>query len=123
MTWIMFTSRFLSQIRLKAFRRGIWFSSLDNIERGILSLASRVVDRVESEVLGIELVKIISKLKNAMKSGFVRLVEEYGVWKAKELSIVALSWGNLKAKNWSKDSNFYHYLTMTYGNIPIIFKV
>jgi len=58
----MFTSSFLSDMRRKALRKGVWYKALDALERGILSLTSRVIERVESAVLGVELVKIISKL-------------------------------------------------------------
>ena len=62
---------------------------MDRVERGILSLTSRIVDRVESRVLGVRLVKILAKLRDAMKSDFVRLVEGYGVRMAKKYSVQA----------------------------------
>ena len=45
---IMYTSSFLTEVRRKALRRGVWYGALDRVERGILSLAAQVVDRVES---------------------------------------------------------------------------
>ena len=108
----MFTSRFLSNVRGKAIRRGVWFKALDTLERGIITLASRVVDRVESAVLGVELVKIMRKLTDAMKSGFARRMGEYGAIKARKLAVQAAEWGNLTAREWSSNIGFIRYLTL-----------
>ena len=108
----MFTRDFLLDIRRKALRRKVWYSALDRVERGILSLTSQIVDRVESKVLGVMLVKILAKLRDAMKSDFVRLVESYGVWTAKKLSVQASEWGNIFADAWSYDLGFARYLAL-----------
>jgi len=99
-------------MKRKALRKGIWYRSLDGIERGILSLAVRVVDRVESVVLGVELVKILGKLRDALKSGFVRRMEEYSVGRARELAHFAEVWGNRAAGKWAFDWGFARYLTV-----------
>ena len=119
----MFTSRFLSNVRGKAIRRGVWFKALDNLERGIITLASRVVDRVESAVLGVEIVKILRKLSDAMKSGFSRLMEEYGVFQARKLAAQAAEWGNRKAEEWASDIGLIRYLTLIDMNRPSGFGV
>jgi len=108
----MFTSRFLSEAMRKALRRGVWFKALDRVERGILSLAARVVDRVESAVLGVELVKILGKLRDALKGGFVRRMEEYGFGRALKMTSKAVEWGYGAARVWSSDLGFVRYLTL-----------
>ena len=114
----MFTRDFLTGVRRKALRRKVWYSALDRVERGILSLASQIVDRVESKVLGVMLVKIMAKLRDAMKSEFVRLVEGYGVEAAKKLSVQASEWGNIFAYAWSYDLGFARYLALLNFNRP-----
>jgi len=114
----MFTRDFLEGVRRKALRRKVWYSALDGVERGILSLTSRIVDRVESRVLGVEIVKILAKLRDAMKSDFVRLVEGYGVGTAKKLSVQASEWGNMLADAWSYDLGFARYLALLDTNKP-----
>lgn len=114
----MFTKEFLAGIRRKALRRKVWYSALDRVERGMLSLTSRIVDRVESKVLGVEIVKILAKLRDAMKSDFVRLVESYGVRMAKKLSVQASEWGNMFADVWSYDLGFARYLALLNVNKP-----
>ena len=108
----MFTSAFLSGVRRRAIRRGFWFSVLDHVERGILSLSARVVEKVESVVLGIELVKILKKLKDAMMSGFAKRMEDYGVERAKQIVAQAVSWGYETTRAWVSDRGFAEYLTL-----------
>ncbi|MHA1409160.1 MAG: hypothetical protein ACTSQY_02365 [Candidatus Odinarchaeia archaeon] len=91
---------------------------MDRVERGILNLTSRIVDRVESRVLGVMLVKILAKLRDAMKSDFVRLVEGYGVAMAKRLSVQAVEWENVFAEAWGYDLGFALYLTLINANKP-----
>ncbi|EMR73023.1 hypothetical protein MCGE09_00643 [Thaumarchaeota archaeon SCGC AB-539-E09] len=93
-------------------RRGVWLKVLDSVERGILSLAARVVDRVESVVLGVELLKIIKKLRNALKSEFIRHLEGYGVNRVRVLSNLAFEWGNKNARIWVSDIGFTRYVTL-----------
>jgi len=114
----MFTSGFLVEMRRKALRRGVWYRALDRVERGILSLAARVVDRVESAVLGVVLVKILRKLRDALKSGFVRRMEEFGLKRAREVAAQAVAWGHGAARAWSSDLGFVRYVTLLDVNAP-----
>jgi hypothetical protein len=108
----MFTRQFLSDVRRKALRRGVWLKALDGVERGILTLASRLVDRVESEVLGVVLVTIIGKLKDAMRSGFVRHMRSFGVRRAREIRDQAVGFGYSGARGWLWDQGFVRYLAV-----------
>ena len=119
----MFTGRFLSSVRGKAIRRGVWFRALDSLERGVLTLASRIVDRVESAVLGVEIVKILRKLSDAMKSGFAKRMEEYGFGQALKMSGIAVEWGHAMAVEWSSDLGYVRYLTVLDLNWPAGFGV
>jgi hypothetical protein len=119
----MFTRIFLVKVRSKALRHGIWFKVLDQVEREILNLTSIVVDRVESAVLGVELVKILRKLRDAMKSCFVRHQEEYGLCRAKVIAAQAQGWGYRASREWIKDLGFVIYLTVMDLNKPSGFGV
>ena len=101
----------------------MWFRALDSLERGILTLASRVVDRVESAVLGVEIVKILRKLTEAMKSRFVKHMEEYGVIQARKLVAQAAKWGNETVWEWASDIGLIRYLTLIDMNRPSGFGV
>jgi len=119
----MFTRNFLLDVRRRARRRGVWFKSLDNIERGILNLVTRVVDKVESTLLGVVLVRILKKLRDAMKSEFVRRMEGFGLRRAREVARQALEWGYGAARGWASDLGFARYLTMIDMNRPSGFGV
>ena len=115
---VMYTRSFLSDVRRKALRKGVWYKALDTLERGIISLACRVIDRVESVVLGVEIVKIMKKLVDSMKSDFVRRVEQYGLFKAKEIAKQVYQWDNSYSSMWSKNIDFARYVTLIEYNWP-----
>ena len=112
----MFTSPFLSKIRKKALRKGVWYKALDSLERGILSLSSRVINRVESSLLGIELVKILSKLRFFFKSDFTKCIENYGYKRVKELVMISINWLPNYANRWINDLNYAKYITLIHIN-------
>jgi hypothetical protein len=75
-------------------------------------LTVRLVDRVKSRLLGIELVKILSKLVKAMKGKFDRRVSDFSFVRAKEISKQAVKWGCKVAIGWAYEMNFLRYLAM-----------
>jgi len=113
----MFSRGFLLEVRRRALRRGVWFSALDQVERGILSLTARVIDEVKSVVLGVELVKILVKLRDAMRSEFAVLVETAGLQRVRDIARRAVGWGCGAAVEWARDPGFarYHALLMFYS--------
>jgi len=119
----MFSRRFLEGVRSKAIRVGVWFTAIDRIERGILALTIRTVDVVRSITLGVEIVKILVKLREALKSGFVRCMNGFGLKRAMKVSRQAVEWGYNAAKDWASDLGFIQYLTMIDVNRPKGFGV
>ena len=97
-------------MRVKALRRGVLFSALDGLERGILYLSARVVDRVRSGVLGAQLVMIVAKLGEALKCGFTRHVESFGVRQAVRVVQAAVGFGSKVAREWLAGVEFARYL-------------
>ena len=79
------------------------------------------MDKVQSEALGVEIVKILKKLRDALKSPFVRLMESHGLERARSLSEQAQSWGYGKAEGWAYDLGFIKYLTVIETNNSIGF--
>ena len=117
----MFTREFLSKVRSRVLRNGAWFRVLSRDDRTFLSLTIKVVDRVRSAIVGREIVKILKKLRNALKSRFVRLMELYGLERARRISDQALSWGHTDAETWMYDFGFIKYLTAIEMNNPVGF--
>ena len=107
----MYTANYLSGVKKKALRKGIWYSAIDTLERSIVNITIRIVSKVESEVLGIELLKILKKLKSAKKNVINEMIA-IGYKKAKKLIDHANRWGNDSASFWVSDWSFIKYITI-----------
>ncbi len=107
----MFTREFILSMKRKALRRGVWFYALDHVERSILSLTARVVERVVSVKLGIILVKILRKLCDAFNGAFIKRME-LGIMLARRIAALAVAWGYSEAESWASDNDFIRYLTL-----------
>jgi hypothetical protein len=115
----MFTREILVEARRRALRRGVWFKALDGVERGILSLASQIINTVRSSVLSVQLVKIIAKIRDACKSGFIKHLEQFGMTRVRVIQAQAFSFGYEGAKMLSNDFDFVRYLAFLDFNQPI----
>jgi len=113
----MFTYSFLSFVRRRALRRGIWYKALDGVERGIVELSCRVVDEVKSLDLARVIVRILAKLRDASKSPFSRHVERVGLVKARRVVEQALELGCVEAGGWLSEG-FARYLAFIDFNHP-----
>ncbi len=115
----MFTREILVEVRRRALRRGVWYRALDGVERGILSLASQILDTVRSSMLSIQLVKIIAKIRDVCKSGFIKHLERFGMARVRVIQAQAFSFGYEGAKTLSSDFDFVRYLIFLDFNQPI----
>lgn len=115
---VMFTRTFLGSLRRKALRRRVWHSALDKVERGIVTLSIRLIDSVKSETLGIEIVKITKKLRDALRSPFVTYLESFSLKEAMKIADQAVEFGNTEAREWVYDFGFTRYLTLLNYNKP-----
>jgi hypothetical protein len=106
----MFTKGFLAGVKQKALRRKLWYSHLDEIERGILSLAAKIIENVKSDLLNSQILQIIVKLREASKSPFVKQVELYGRVRAEAIRKQGLSFGYKGSCKILGDRNFIRYL-------------
>ena len=113
----------LVEARRTALRCGVWFRVLNRIERGILDLTVRCVDRIRSARLAKVVTAILIKLKLAMESAVERMVRVVGRSLALKVSSIALSWGNVSALQWAEDPLFARYLAITQMNASRLFKV
>ena len=119
----MFTKEFLSNVRRQALRRGVWFSTLDAVERGILYISGKVIDDVKSNILNAQLVRIIAKLRDVCKSGFVKHLERFGTDRVRTIQVQATSFGYEWADNLFSDFGFVRYLIFLDWNQPIGWRI
>jgi hypothetical protein len=115
--------RRLGEIKRAALRRGLWFRALNRVERSVLELTVRCVDRIRSAMLAKVVMAVLIKLKLAMESAVERTVRVVGRSLALKVSGIALSWGNCSAAEWAEDSAFARYLAITQMNTHGLFQV
>lgn len=108
----MFTRRFLRGWWNKALRGRVLYRALDREDRGYLYLTMEAFDEVRNADVGMILVKILAKLRDALESPFIRKMKTYGVKKARSISAQAVEWGHEIAESWSQDLGFARYLTV-----------
>jgi len=115
--------RGLVMLRVKAFRRRVWFKTLSGMERGLINSVIKVVDKVRSTLLAKVLTSIVKKLLTALESPVTRMMREVGQPLAKKISLIAQSWGNKSASEWVNDKGFVLYLTVATINTRSLYRI
>ena len=108
---------FISIIKKRALRRGIWFRALSRVERGVLDLTVRYVDCIKSAQLAKVVTAILEKLKLGTESVVDRLVRTIGLPLTRRISEIAVSWGNRLASMWAYDFAFARFLVVNYVRV------
>ena len=83
----------LTDAKKTALRRGIWFRSLNRVERGIIDLTVKYVDNIKSSKLAKVVTAIIQKLQISMESKAEHLVRTVGLALAQKISEIAVKLG------------------------------
>jgi hypothetical protein len=113
----------LAKLKTIAVRRGLWFKALSAVERAIVDLTIRVVERVRSSVLKGVLKAIASKIVEALKAkSFRERAIVIGRALAERLVRIAERLGNKRAREWAEDPSFVMYLGVSWLNTPPIFR-
>lgn len=118
----LFSRRELLLIRREALRRAVWFKVLSRVERGLVSLTIRCVERVQSSKLTAILRNIVGRLEDALSSRVDKLMGEVGWPLARKIAHLAVSWGNRDALKWVLNARFARYLTVVRMNDSEMFK-
>ena len=93
------TREFLVGLKTRGLRRRVWYSTLSRMERGLVDLTIRWVDKVRSGRLTETLLRILWKLAQALETGMGRVLGR-GRLLAARASELAVGWGNLSAFSW-----------------------
>ena len=107
----IFSQDYLRTVRSIAVRKRVWFRVLDRVERGIVDLTIVFVEKVQSQVLAKELVKILAKLRDASKSAYTRHKEGFGYRKLRIVVEQAKGFGSL-AQGWLMDLGFAEWFAV-----------
>jgi len=113
----------VAKLKTIAVRRGLWFKALSTVERAIVDLTIRVVERVRSSVLKGVLKAIASKIVEALKAkSFRERAIVIGRALAERLVRIAERFGNKRAREWAEDPSFVMYLGVSWLNTPPMFR-
>jgi len=113
---IIFEREKLLLFKLKAKRTKVWFKALTNIDRALVDLVIKVVDKVQSPKLGKSLLTILRKLEEALENRTYRIIRTVGLPLARKLASLAKKWGNPSAEKWLSDLSFARFLAIMYIN-------
>ena len=103
------TREMLIGMKARGLRRRLWFSSLSRMERGLVDLTIRWVDKVRSRRMTRTLLRILEKLERALGAGMERVLVRGRVL-AGWISSLAMCWGNTTAFSWRFDTVFHRSL-------------
>jgi len=98
------------KVKARALRRRVWFKALSRMERGIVDLTIRCVEKVKSPVLTRAIMDIIGKVLKTLENGFLEMVKRVGSAVAEKICEIAERWGNENASSWKHDSGFIRFL-------------
>src|SRR2546426_12660566 len=99
------TREVLVGLKTRGLRRRLWYCTLSRLERGLVDLTIRWVDKVRSGRLIETLVRILAKLAMALETGMGRVLAR-GRILAMKASELAVGWGNGSAFCWRFERAF-----------------
>jgi hypothetical protein len=121
---------FLRTLKQKALRNhNTWFRTLTVDKRRYIDAVIQTVDKIRSNLILKILVPLAEKLLNAiggLQGLFGNLsygMQTFGQRQARQISLVAVGWGNKLASKWMHDEGFIRYLTVINMNDLPMFKV
>src|SRR3989441_7741169 len=103
------TREILVGLKIRGLRRRVWFWALDRMERGLVDLTIRWVDKVRSRRMTETLMRILEKLAQALQTGMGRVLGR-GRELALRASSLAVGWGNGSAFYWRFEQAFCNAL-------------
>jgi hypothetical protein len=103
------TREVLIGMKTRGLRRRLWYSALSRMERGLVDLTIRWVDKVRSGRMAETLMRILAKLAMALETGMGRVLAR-GRILAGRASELAVGWGNATAFDWRFETAFANAL-------------
>jgi hypothetical protein len=103
------TREVLVGLKTRGLRRRVWYWALDRLERGLVDLTIRWVDKVRSGRMTETLMRILEKLAMALETGMGRVLAR-GRLLAAKASELAVGWGNRSAYSWRFETAFANAL-------------
>jgi len=113
----------LAKLKTIAVRRGLWFKVLSAVERAIVDLTIKVVERVRSSTLRSVLKSIASKVVEVLKArAFKERAVAIGRVLLERLVRIAEKLGCKGAGEWARDPGFVMCLGISWLNTSPVFR-
>jgi predicted AAA+ superfamily ATPase len=113
----------LAKLKTLAVRRGLWFKVLNALERAVVDLTIKVVERVRSSTLRSVLKSIASKVMEVLKArAFKERAVAIGRVLVERLVRIAEKLGCKGAGEWARDPGFVMYLGVSWLNTSPVFR-
>src|SRR3989454_11782299 len=112
------TREVLIGLKTRGLRRRLWYTTLDRMERGLVDLTIRWVDKVRSRRMTETLMRILEKLAQALQTGMGRILGR-GRILALRASSLAVGWGNSQAYAWRHDESYALALGLGHGTTAL----
>lgn len=93
----------LSDLRTRVLRKGIWYQSLTNQERVLVSLLRKNIKIVKNATLATVIARLMGKLISAIKNSFFDMIVRLGRPIAESSANAALMMGWNTASEWVED--------------------
>jgi hypothetical protein len=104
------TKQGLMKVKSRALRNRTWYKTLSRMERAIIDLTIKCVEKIRSHVLAQTVSMIINKILRTLKEDFIVEAEKVGRQIAEKISVIAQNWGNKTCFLWKCDRGFVKFL-------------
>jgi len=88
----------------------VWFRVLSKVERAIVDLTIKCVEKVRSIVLAGTISTIVTKILKSLEEDFVAAAERIGYKIAEMLCTQGERWGNKTCSTWKYDKYYLRFL-------------
>ncbi len=105
------------KLKSRALRNRTWYKTLSRIERAIIDLTIRCVEKIRSHVLAQTVSMIVNKILRTLKESFMAEAEKVGRELVEKLCVIAQNWGNTTCFLWKRDEGFVKFLGVNAVNL------
>ena len=98
------------RVKTQALRQRVWYKVISRVERAIIDLTIRCVERIRSPVLARAVSAIMRKILTTLREGFMERAENVGRRAVEKLYVLAERWGNRSSSDWKQDEGFVRFL-------------
>ena len=100
----------LVRIKSRALRTKVWFRALSKVERAIVDLTIKCVEKIRSSVLAGTISAIVGKVLQFLEEDFMTRAERVGHELVQRLCAIGEGWGNRTCATWKCDMCFIKFL-------------